>query len=151
MKAKTRDKLMSAWDWCDINDKSTEFMIQFMHDTANVGLDTVINFIQRTTPEDRVKWGTEHNEMEFAIKLSDTFRGFNHGKGNISITTVFNNVNEARPIEIHLKEDGALDNRPSFAIIMVDLQNNAILGQITLDMFNKGCKDIGYQLIKLKS
>lgn len=46
MKKLTRQKLMEAQNYCDNNDKSTEFMLQYMQDYAGVDLDCVINFIQ---------------------------------------------------------------------------------------------------------
>ena len=46
MKEKTRQKLKIAQDFCDENDKSTEFMLQFMQDFANVDLDCVMNFLE---------------------------------------------------------------------------------------------------------
>ncbi len=51
MKNITKQKLLEAWDYCDENDKSTEYMLQYMQDIAEVDLDCVINFIQKTTFE----------------------------------------------------------------------------------------------------
>jgi hypothetical protein len=45
MKPETRAKLQEAKDWCDENDKSTEFMIQYMQDTCRVDYDCVIRFL----------------------------------------------------------------------------------------------------------
>jgi hypothetical protein len=53
MKAETKNKLLESWQYCDDNDKSTEFMLEYMQDMANVDLDCVINFIQKTTNEER--------------------------------------------------------------------------------------------------
>jgi hypothetical protein len=53
MKTETKNKLLAAWQYCDDNDKSTEFMLEYMQDVANVDLDCVINFIQKTTDEER--------------------------------------------------------------------------------------------------
>jgi hypothetical protein len=47
MKAETKNKLLAAWQYCDDNDKSTEFILQYMQDMANVDLDCVINFIKK--------------------------------------------------------------------------------------------------------
>jgi hypothetical protein len=47
MKPETKKKLFEAWRYCDENDKSTEFMIQYMQDKARVSLDTVISFLQK--------------------------------------------------------------------------------------------------------
>ena len=56
MKAETKRKLLEAWQYCDDEDKSTEFMLQYMQDYAGVDLDCVINFLQKTTVEERVNW-----------------------------------------------------------------------------------------------
>lgn len=45
MTKKTKDLLTEAYNYCDENDKSTEFMLQYMQDFANVDLDTVLDFI----------------------------------------------------------------------------------------------------------
>lgn len=45
MKAKTKQLLTEAFQYCVDNDKSTEFMLQYMQDTANVSLDCVTSFI----------------------------------------------------------------------------------------------------------
>lgn len=38
--------LESAQIYCDVNDKSTEFMLQYMQDMANVDLDDVLDYLQ---------------------------------------------------------------------------------------------------------
>ena len=47
MKAQTKALLKDAMEYCEDNDKSTEFMLQYMQDTANVNLDCVLNFLQK--------------------------------------------------------------------------------------------------------
>ena len=56
MKELTKNKLLAAWQYCDDEDKSREFMIQFMMDNAKVDMDCVVNFIEKTTDEERVEW-----------------------------------------------------------------------------------------------
>jgi hypothetical protein len=56
MKALTKEKLLTAWQFCDDNDKSTEFMLQFMQDFAGVDLYCVVSFIQKTSDEERIKF-----------------------------------------------------------------------------------------------
>lgn len=46
MKSKTRNKLSEAQAYCNKEDKSTEFMIEYMQDYAGVDLDCVLNFLQ---------------------------------------------------------------------------------------------------------
>jgi len=53
MKAITRNKLLEAWQFCDDNDKSTAFMIEYMQDVAGVDFDCVMNFINKTSAKDR--------------------------------------------------------------------------------------------------
>lgn len=43
--------LIQAWEHCDENDKSTEYMLQYMQDVSGVDLDTVVEFI-RQSPDD---------------------------------------------------------------------------------------------------
>jgi len=56
MKASTRYKLFEAWQYCDEEDKSTEYMLAYMQDFAGVDLDCVMNFIEKTTDEERFKF-----------------------------------------------------------------------------------------------
>ncbi len=39
--------LIDAKQYCDDEDKSTEFMLEYMQDVAQVDLDTVIEFLER--------------------------------------------------------------------------------------------------------
>jgi len=47
MKDKTKEILHSAWNYCDEQDKSTEFMIAYMQEAAGVSHDTVMDFIEQ--------------------------------------------------------------------------------------------------------
>ena len=47
MKATTKALLKEAQEYCDENDKSTEFMLQYMQDIAKVDLDTVISYLTK--------------------------------------------------------------------------------------------------------
>jgi len=71
MKELTKNKLLAAWQYCDDEDKSTEFMIQFMMDNAKVDMDCVVNFIEKTTNEERVEW-LKNIKAEAAIKNTET-------------------------------------------------------------------------------
>jgi len=42
----TKLMLQIAQKYCDDNDKSTEFMIQYMQDFASVDFDTVMEFLE---------------------------------------------------------------------------------------------------------
>ena len=62
MKYITKLKLAAIHLYCDVEEKSTEFMIQFMQDACKVDLDCVMNYLQ--LPEE------EH------IKLKDEVADF---------------------------------------------------------------------------
>jgi hypothetical protein len=51
VKETTKQLLKEAMDYCDENDKSTEFMIQYMQDCANVNHDCVINYLTKYDEE----------------------------------------------------------------------------------------------------
>lgn len=44
--------LEEAENYCDKNDKSTEFMIQYMQDTAKVSLDKVLEYLAEKVPSE---------------------------------------------------------------------------------------------------
>ena len=48
-----KELLLDAWLWCDIEDKSTEFMLQYMSDVAEVEFDEVVDFVRETTDKER--------------------------------------------------------------------------------------------------
>lgn len=64
MKTETRNKLFEAWALCDEDDKSTEFMIEYMQDFAGVDFDCVINFITTTTEKERDEWYNHKRERD---------------------------------------------------------------------------------------
>ena len=45
MKKQTKAKLLEAYEICDNEDRSTEYMIQFMMDFANVDHDCVMSYL----------------------------------------------------------------------------------------------------------
>ena len=55
MKAITKQLLLDAKIYCDDNNKSTEFMLQYMQDAAKVDLDCVISFLSKLgdSPKER--------------------------------------------------------------------------------------------------
>lgn len=72
------------------------------------------------------------------------FRGINFGKESIEIGPV---NNEMKPTLICLKEDGAIGDKPSLAILF-ESYGKKFIGQVSVDMFNEGLDDIGYKLVK---
>lgn len=76
------------------------------------------------------------------------FKAFNVGTGPINLTR-WENIDQFRPVEIHLKENGSLKDEPSFAIILTSpYSKKTIVGQISLEMLNDGLNDIGYEITK---
>ena len=75
------------------------------------------------------------------------FTAYNHGKGVIDLRDI-GSATQMMPTEIHLKEDGSLDNKPSFTIILEHPLKKPVYGQITLEMLNDGLEDIGYKMVK---
>lgn len=55
MKVVTKEKLVEAWNYCDSEDKSTEFMFQYMADTAGVEYDVAVSFVVNTPHEERMR------------------------------------------------------------------------------------------------
>lgn len=51
MKYTTKLKLAAIQQWCDVEEKSTEFMIQFMQDACNIDHDVVMNYLQLSGKE----------------------------------------------------------------------------------------------------
>lgn len=55
MTPEQKEILFDAWDYCDDEDKSTEFMFQYMSDMAGVDYDDVVQFVVDTPFEERQK------------------------------------------------------------------------------------------------
>jgi Zn finger protein HypA/HybF involved in hydrogenase expression len=55
MKEITKIKLTDALNWCDENDKSTLFTIQYMMDYAKVQHETVIRFLESESKKQKIK------------------------------------------------------------------------------------------------
>lgn len=77
------------------------------------------------------------------------FKAYNHGKGRIDLRDL-GKINLMRPTEIHLKEDGDVEDNPSFAIVMEDLVSLPVVGELSLKMLNEALQEIGYELKPIK-
>ena len=59
-----QERIFTAWEWCDDNEKSTEFTLQYVSDVADVDYDELVDYIVSdvfTKQYDsylRTKWGT---------------------------------------------------------------------------------------------
>ena len=45
MTEEQKEALITAWNYCDIEDKSTEFMLAYMADFACLDYDDVVSFV----------------------------------------------------------------------------------------------------------
>lgn len=79
--------------------------------------------------------------------MSDNFiKVFDHGTGKIDLTGR-GIVVQMRPIELHYKQDGTLDNKPSFAVVMEGSdQEPLVVGQFSLATLQEALAELGYTL-----
>lgn len=78
--------------------------------------------------------------------MAKFIRVFNHGKGKIEIPSPI--LSEAIPVELHFKEDGALNNKPSFAMVMTAPILGRIFGQLSLETLQECLNELGYSITK---
>lgn len=45
MKPRQKQLILEAWEYCDEEDKSTEFMLQYMSDVSGVDYEKVVEYI----------------------------------------------------------------------------------------------------------
>lgn len=76
--------------------------------------------------------------------------GKDWGKNPIILPIEPERITEYRPIEIHHKADGAIDDKPSFAILMYRHHTIAgdifVVGQLSLDMLSDALDKCGYKI-----
>lgn len=74
------------------------------------------------------------------------FIGIDHGAHHIDLTHL-QILGEFKPTEVHFKENGAEGDNPSLAIVMATpITGGFVFGQISVEMFNEGLADIGWEL-----
>ena len=54
MKEATKNKLKEAESICDEEDRSTEYMIQYMQDYAKVSFECVMNYLRQTSDSTKI-------------------------------------------------------------------------------------------------
>jgi hypothetical protein len=81
--------------------------------------------------------------------MVEDMKDYNHGKGEIEIKKRKGLIAEYRPVELHLKENGSMTDKPSLAIVSVNFNENMIISQVSLEMLNNCMKELGYQITKL--
>lgn len=73
MKLVTKLKLAAVHKWCDAQEKSTEFMIQYMQDICKVSHDTVMNYLSLPEPEKNSLKLTVNQFSEFMSNWMESF------------------------------------------------------------------------------
>lgn len=71
MKYITKLKLAAIHQLCDVEDKSTEYMLQFMQDTCKVDLDCVLAYMQLSDEEHKRLFNEVNNFTELFIILDE--------------------------------------------------------------------------------
>ena len=84
--------------------------------------------------------------------MPSELKGINHGTKEINLSKhSSDNPSEYRPIEIHLKENGAIGDKPSLCIVLENPFENIgiVYGQFSVKTFNEGLAEIGYEIKKI--
>lgn len=86
----------------------------------------------------------------------ETLTGINVGTDPIDLTKYLEieagMPRELRPVELYLKEEGAIKGTPSVLIVLVEPYGRnvrPIIGQLSLEMWNKALNQVGYKIEKL--
>lgn len=57
MTKEQKEIILDAWIYCDEEDKSTEFMLQYMSNASKVNYDEVVEYIvSKESKKDRIKY-----------------------------------------------------------------------------------------------
>ena len=73
---------------------------------------------------------------------------FNHGKSQIKLNFP-NATKHMRPIELHMREDGSLNNTPSFAMVMMNQTGTQfVVGQFSIETLTDCLDELGFTLTK---
>ena len=70
MQYKTKLKLATVHQWCDAEDKSTEYMLQLMQDACNVHLDTCLKYLELPQEEKKVLFEQVNSVVETVNKIA---------------------------------------------------------------------------------
>lgn len=84
------------------------------------------------------------------IMSPDPFTGHSWDDQIIFDRRMYGDIQVTAPVEVHYLPHGAINNGPSVAFVSVDLNDNFYLGQISVEMLNRGLKDIGYKVVKIE-
>ena len=125
-----RELLFQAWAYADAEDKSTEWMFQFMSDTAQVPYDEVVDFVINTTEEERKQW--YESEKKFFISYS--YKGKNQGCINVKAKCVHLALEKVAGLYPDLK----FDHIQPYSVMEFDLDEDRLYSPD--ELANKGFK-----------
>lgn len=80
--------------------------------------------------------------------MAEFMKVTNHGKEQYKVED-FNDGIQFKPIELHYKEDGSIDNKPSFLMVMERHDRPKAFGQFTLKTLSDCLEELGYEIKKL--
>lgn len=64
MTQEQKQLILEAWDYCDEEDKSTEFMLTYMSDVSGIDYEDIIEYIvSDESVEDRNKYFSKQNNL----------------------------------------------------------------------------------------
>jgi len=70
------------------------------------------------------------------------------GKGKYDVRHLKHcNNTVMKPIEIHLKEDAAIGEKPGFLLVHKYF-NQVAMGEVSLEMLNRAMNELGYDIVK---
>jgi hypothetical protein len=77
-----------------------------------------------------------------------SIKAVNHGLGKIDLKEIQKTslLVELVPVELHHKEDGDLDDKPSFCIVLKSQPGMHFYGQISLRMLDEAMNQLGYSI-----
>ncbi len=67
MTEEQQQQILVAWEYCDEEDKSTEFMLQYMSDVSGVDYDEVVDFVSSQIAQEARKNHYLQNEVRGLI------------------------------------------------------------------------------------
>jgi hypothetical protein len=74
---------------------------------------------------------------------------FDHEFDTLDVSHL-DDVIEGRPIELHHKKDGTVDDKPSFAIIIELPNGKNVVGQFSLKSLTECLNELGYDVFSPK-
>lgn len=71
---------------------------------------------------------------------------FNHGNEQIDLSGIGVTSKECVPTELHHKNNGSVDEKPSFVIVMKMPSGLSVYGQLSLETLSECLNELGYNI-----